>query len=51
LRHASQPRSPPHRGKEPPEFASDHPSDEHRIQWIEKWMPEAERAYKSAQPS
>ena len=33
------------RGKEPPEFASDHPSDEHRIQRIQEWLPEAERAY------
>jgi predicted Zn-dependent protease len=33
------------RGKEPPEFVSDHPSDEHRIERIEKWLPEAERAY------
>jgi Zn-dependent protease with chaperone function len=36
------------RGKEPPEFASDHPSDAHRIQRIQKWMPEAERAYTPA---
>jgi predicted Zn-dependent protease len=36
------------RGKEPPEFASDHPSDEHRIQRIEDWMPEAQRAYRPA---
>jgi metalloendopeptidase OMA1, mitochondrial len=33
------------KGKEPPEFASDHPSDQHRIERIEKWLPEAERAY------
>jgi predicted Zn-dependent protease len=33
------------KGKEPPEFASDHPSDEHRIQRIEQWLPEAEAAY------
>jgi metalloendopeptidase OMA1, mitochondrial len=33
-------------GKEPPEFASDHPSDQHRIERIEQWMPEAERAYR-----
>jgi metalloendopeptidase OMA1, mitochondrial len=33
------------KGKEPPEFASDHPSDEHRIQRIQGWLPEAERAY------
>jgi predicted Zn-dependent protease len=36
------------KGKEPPEFASDHPSDEHRIQRIENWLPEAERAYTPA---
>ncbi len=36
------------KGKEPPEFASDHPSDAHRIQRIEHWLPEAERAYKPA---
>jgi metalloendopeptidase OMA1, mitochondrial len=36
------------RGKEPPEFASDHPSDKHRIERIEKWLPEAERAYAPA---
>jgi metalloendopeptidase OMA1, mitochondrial len=39
------------RGKEPPEFASDHPSDEHRIERIDHWMPEAEHAYKPAQAS
>ena len=32
------------KGKEPPEFASDHPSDAHRIAQIEKWLPEAEQA-------
>src|SRR6187200_3304598 len=32
-------------GQEPPEFASDHPSDEHRIERIERWMPEAQRNY------
>ena len=36
------------RGKEPPEFASDHPSDEHRIERIENWLPEAEREYTAA---
>jgi metalloendopeptidase OMA1, mitochondrial len=36
------------KGKEPPEFASDHPSDEHRIERIEQWLPEAERAYTPA---
>jgi predicted Zn-dependent protease len=34
-------------GKAPPEFLSDHPSDAHRIQRIESWMPEAESAAKS----
>ena len=34
------------KGKQPPEFASDHPSDEHRIERIREWLPEAERAYK-----
>ena len=36
------------KGKEPPEFASDHPSDAHRIERIEKWLPEAEREYTPA---
>jgi metalloendopeptidase OMA1, mitochondrial len=36
------------RGKEPPEFASDHPSDQHRIERIGQWLPEAERAYTPA---
>jgi predicted Zn-dependent protease len=39
------------KGKEPPEFASDHPSDQHRVERIGKWLPEAERAYKPAQTS
>jgi predicted Zn-dependent protease len=34
------------KGKEPPEIASDHPSDERRIEQIREWLPEAERAYK-----
>ena len=34
------------KGKEPPEFLSDHPSDEHRIERVKEWLPEAERAYK-----
>ena len=34
------------KGKEPPEFASDHPSDKHRVERIKDWLPEAERAYK-----
>jgi predicted Zn-dependent protease len=38
-------------GKEPPEFASDHPSDQRRIAQIERWLPEAERAYKSTESS
>jgi metalloendopeptidase OMA1, mitochondrial len=36
------------RGHEPPEFASDHPSDAHRIERIESWLPEAEHAYRPA---
>jgi predicted Zn-dependent protease len=36
------------KGKEPPEFASDHPSDEHRIERIQGWLPEAEDAYTPA---
>jgi predicted Zn-dependent protease len=39
------------KGKEPPEFASDHPSTAHRIQKVEEWLPEAERAEKQAQRS
>jgi predicted Zn-dependent protease len=39
------------RGKQPPEFASDHPSDQHRIERIEKWLPQAEREYTPAQAS
>jgi metalloendopeptidase OMA1, mitochondrial len=38
------------KGKEPPEFASDHPSDAHRIQRIEGWLPEAQKAYTPAAP-
>jgi predicted Zn-dependent protease len=34
------------KGKEPPEFASDHPSDKLRVERIKDWLPEAERAYK-----
>jgi metalloendopeptidase OMA1, mitochondrial len=33
------------KGREPPEFLSDHPSDAHRVERIEGWLPEAERAY------
>jgi predicted Zn-dependent protease len=39
------------KGKEPPEFASDHPSDAHRVARIKEWLPEAERAYKPAKHS
>ena len=34
------------KGKEPPEFLSDHPSDAHRVERVRGWMPEAERAYR-----
>jgi predicted Zn-dependent protease len=33
------------KGKEPPEFLSDHPSDANRVKRIEGWLPEAEQAY------
>jgi metalloendopeptidase OMA1, mitochondrial len=36
------------KGNEPPEFVSDHPSDAHRVQRIEGWLPQAERAYTAA---
>jgi predicted Zn-dependent protease len=36
------------KGKEPPEFLSDHPSDAHRVKRIQGWLPEAKRAYKPA---
>jgi metalloendopeptidase OMA1, mitochondrial len=39
------------KGKGPPEFISDHPSDEHRIERIREWLPEAERAYRPAPAS
>jgi metalloendopeptidase OMA1, mitochondrial len=39
------------RWKEPPEFASDHPSGKHRVERITGWLPEAERAYKPAKGS
>ena len=32
------------KGKEPPEFASDHPSTARRVKQVEGWLPEAERA-------
>jgi metalloendopeptidase OMA1, mitochondrial len=34
------------KGQEPPEFLSDHPSDAHRVERVEGWLPEAERAYR-----
>jgi predicted Zn-dependent protease len=37
------------KGKEPPEFLSDHPSDAHRVERVRSWLPEAEREY--ARPS
>jgi predicted Zn-dependent protease len=36
------------KGKEPPEFLSDHPSDAHRVERMEGWLPEAERNYHPA---
>jgi metalloendopeptidase OMA1, mitochondrial len=36
------------KGKEPPEFLSDHPSDAHRVARVRGWLPEAEREYKPA---
>jgi metalloendopeptidase OMA1, mitochondrial len=39
------------KGKEPPEFASDHPSDQHRIERVQGWLPEAEQEYKPASSS
>lgn len=33
------------KGKEPPEFLSDHPSDAHRVERVRGWLPEAEHAY------
>jgi metalloendopeptidase OMA1, mitochondrial len=34
------------KGKEPPEFLSDHPSDAHRVERVEGWLPQAEREYR-----
>jgi predicted Zn-dependent protease len=31
------------KGKEPPEFASDHPSTQHRVEKVRGWLPEAKR--------
>jgi metalloendopeptidase OMA1, mitochondrial len=33
------------KGHEPPEFLSDHPSDAHRVERVEGWLPQAERNY------
>jgi predicted Zn-dependent protease len=33
------------KGQEPPEFLSDHPSDAHRVERVEGWLPQAERNY------
>jgi metalloendopeptidase OMA1, mitochondrial len=35
------------KGQEPPEFLSDHPSDAHRVQRIEGWLPQAEHEYRT----
>jgi predicted Zn-dependent protease len=35
------------KGQEPPEFLSDHPSDAHRVERVEGWLPQAEREYRS----
>jgi predicted Zn-dependent protease len=39
------------KGKEPPEFLSDHPSDANRVKQIEGWLPEAEHAYRQPHSS
>jgi predicted Zn-dependent protease len=36
------------KGQEPPEFLSDHPSDAHRVERVEGWLPQAEREYRSS---
>jgi predicted Zn-dependent protease len=35
------------KGQEPPEFLSDHPSDAHRVERVEDWLPQAERDYRT----
>ena len=39
------------KGKEPPEWLSDHPSDAHRVKRVQQWLPEAEREYAPRQAS
>jgi predicted Zn-dependent protease len=39
------------KGKEPPQFASDHPSTASRVEHVRGWLPEAERAYAQSQSS
>jgi predicted Zn-dependent protease len=39
------------KGKEPPEFASDHPSTASRVEHVRGWLPEAERAYGQSRSS
>ena len=39
------------KGKEPPEFASDHPSTASRVEHVRGWLPEAERAYVQSRSS
>ena len=39
------------KGRQLPEFASDHPSDQHRIERIQSWLPEAEHEYTPAHGS
>jgi predicted Zn-dependent protease len=36
-----------HSGREPPEILSDHPSDAHRVEQMEKWVPFAKAAKKA----
>jgi metalloendopeptidase OMA1, mitochondrial len=36
------------KGNEPPEWESDHPSNAHRVEQVEGWLPEAERARRGA---
>ena len=36
------------KGNEPPEWESDHPSNAHRVEQVEGWLPEAERAQRGA---